>query len=169
MARTLAIAWWLWVIILILFLVFVAWLVIRMRARSSTARPLDQNQPADLPEPEPKIHLEQQLPVGPPVPEHLVEIEGPEKLADLDPSLFTDNNEGDDLKLVRGITPGIISVLHAAGIRTLTQLAEMTPEQLEKILRAAGMRKLNSASWPEQARLAAEGDWTGLKNFQQRL
>jgi predicted flap endonuclease-1-like 5' DNA nuclease len=74
----------------------------------------------------------------------------------------------DDLKRIRGVTPGAVSILSAAGIRTFRQLAEISPERLELILRRAGMRLPNTSTWTQQARLADAGDWEGLENFQKQ-
>lgn len=73
------------------------------------------------------------------------------------PSLFAQTGDDDDLKRIHGITPGVASVLNAAGIHTFAQLSSASPVQLEKILRSAGMR-LSVDHWPEQARLAAEAE-----------
>jgi predicted flap endonuclease-1-like 5' DNA nuclease len=74
----------------------------------------------------------------------------------------------DDLKRIRGITPGALSILNAAGIRTFRQLAETDPVRLELILRRAGMRLPNTSSWPDLARLAETGDWESLEHFQKQ-
>lgn len=75
----------------------------------------------------------------------------------------------DDLEIIEGIGPKISGVLQAAGIRSYAQLAASNPEQLEGILRQAGMRLADATSWPEQARLAAVGDWTGLEELTSQL
>ncbi len=77
---------------------------------------------------------------------------------------------GDDLEIVEGIGPKINSILQAAGIRTFAQLAATEVTQLEEILREAGIRRItNPATWPEQARLAAAGDWNALETLQKEL
>jgi predicted flap endonuclease-1-like 5' DNA nuclease len=65
----------------------------------------------------------------------------------------------DDLKLIEGIGPKIADLLHAHGIHTFAQLASTPPNQLEEILKAANLRIADPTTWPEQASLAAAGDW----------
>lgn len=78
----------------------------------------------------------------------------------------------DDLKVIEGIGPKIAEVLQAAGITTFAQLAATGVEQIEQILQQADPRLLqlaDPATWPEQARLAAAGDWAGLRALQDEL
>ena len=78
----------------------------------------------------------------------------------------------DDLKRIEGIGPKFSSVLQEAGILTFAQLADATPDQLEGILEAADPRLLrlaHPASWPEQAALAAAGEWEALEALQGTL
>ncbi|MGE5603024.1 MAG: hypothetical protein ACM30E_08235 [Nitrososphaerales archaeon] len=80
-------------------------------------------------------------------------------------------SEPDDLVIIEGIGPAIARVLQDKGIRTFTDLALSTPDELRAILAAAGPRfgMANPATWPEQARLAARGDFDGLNKLQDRL
>lgn len=75
----------------------------------------------------------------------------------------------DDLKIIEGIGPKTEAVFNAAGIFNFLQLSKTPVQKLDEILDAAGLRLGDPGSWPEQARLAAEGDWEGLKQFQDRL
>jgi predicted flap endonuclease-1-like 5' DNA nuclease len=76
----------------------------------------------------------------------------------------------DDLKVVEGIGPKIASLLQAGGIATFAQLAAADVEQLRAILAQAGLSRLaDPATWPEQARLAADGKWEALKLLQDTL
>ena len=75
----------------------------------------------------------------------------------------------EDLKKIEGIGPKIASVLQAAGILTYIQLAAAEPEHLAQILKEANIRLANPATWPEQACLAAAGDWDGLAALQDEL
>ncbi len=98
------------------------------------------------------------------------EVVGPIPLPeDEDDEVEMQTPAGDDLSIVEGIGPKINSVLHQAGIRTFAQLSEATPERLEQILREQGLRLANPETWPEQARLAASGDWSKLENYQKKL
>jgi predicted flap endonuclease-1-like 5' DNA nuclease len=75
----------------------------------------------------------------------------------------------DDLKRIDGIGPKISSVLQAAGITTFVSLAATDVSRLEKVLEAENPRLLRLAdptTWPEQAQLAAAGDWEGLETLQ---
>jgi predicted flap endonuclease-1-like 5' DNA nuclease len=80
--------------------------------------------------------------------------------------------EPDDLKRIEGIGPKLSSVLQEAGILTFAQLADATPDELAAILEAADPRLLrlaHPASWPEQAALAAAGEWEALEALQGTL
>jgi predicted flap endonuclease-1-like 5' DNA nuclease len=74
----------------------------------------------------------------------------------------------DNLKQVEGIGPKIASVLAEAGITSFAQLAAMTPEQISTVLEGK-VRLAVPDTWPEQAKLAAEGKWDELKQFQSQL
>ena len=78
----------------------------------------------------------------------------------------------DDLKLIEGIGPRIAGVLNAAGIRTFAQLAGLDVDRIRKLLELADPRLLRLAdptTWPEQARLAAAGDWDAFRALTDRL
>ena len=76
----------------------------------------------------------------------------------------------DNLRRIEGIGPKIAGILQAAGIKTFAQLAETSPERLREILQEAGFRApADPTTWPEQAKLAAAGDWDGLKALQDQL
>lgn len=79
--------------------------------------------------------------------------------------------EENGLQLIEGIGPKIEALLAESGIRTLQDLAEASVEKLQEILQAAGERyRLHDPStWPEQARLAANGEWDQLKSFKEYL
>lgn len=76
-----------------------------------------------------------------------------------------------DLKIIEGIGPALARILNQAGITTFEQLSNYTEEGLRQILSSAGSRfKVHDPStWPEQARLAANGSWEELKTYQARL
>lgn len=75
----------------------------------------------------------------------------------------------DDLKRIEGIGPKISSALQAAGITTYAQLAATEVSRLEEIIRQAGIRIGFPVTWPEQASLAAAGQWAELKALQSEL
>ena len=79
--------------------------------------------------------------------------------------------EPDDLRKIEGIGPKISDILHENGIDTFAQLAETDVDDLRAILSAAGprFRLANPTTWPQQAQLAAAGDWEGLRALQGEL
>jgi len=74
----------------------------------------------------------------------------------------------DDLTKVEGIGPKISEVFNKAGIHSFSELAEKSEDELKTILADAGSRyaSKNPASWPKQAKMAAEGKWDELKEWQ---
>ena len=78
--------------------------------------------------------------------------------------------EPDNLRKIEGIGPKMNRILNEAGIETFAQLAAKTADELREILDAGGASKINDpTTWPEQAALAADGDWDGLEKLQGEL
>lgn len=76
----------------------------------------------------------------------------------------------DDLKRIEGIGPVIAGLLRENGIFTFRQLADTPTERLTALLTEARLNRLSDpATWPEQARLAAEGQWDALEQLQASL
>lgn len=78
----------------------------------------------------------------------------------------------DDLRVIEGIGPRIAGVLNAAGIGTFHDLAATDAERIEAILAAEDPRLARLATpdtWPEQAALAAAGDWEALAELTDTL
>jgi predicted flap endonuclease-1-like 5' DNA nuclease len=75
----------------------------------------------------------------------------------------------DDLKKLEGIGPKVASLLKENGITTFAQLAETPVAKLEEILDANKLQMMHPGSWPQQAELAAAGDWEALENLQEEL
>jgi predicted flap endonuclease-1-like 5' DNA nuclease len=78
----------------------------------------------------------------------------------------------DDLKRIEGIGPKISGVLQAAGIATFAQLAATDVSRIRQILEEENpnlLRLANPATWPEQAQLAAAGEWEALEVLQDEL
>jgi len=76
----------------------------------------------------------------------------------------------DDLTLIEGIGPKSAAALNENGITTFAQVAAMTAEQLEQIIKGHGVRLVGSAvNWPKQAALAAAGDFEALAELQAKL
>ena len=77
--------------------------------------------------------------------------------------------EADDLVKIEGIGPKVSKALIDAGITTFEALSNTTVEAIQKILTDAGLRMMDASTWPEQAKLAAAGDWDALKKLQDKL
>ena len=75
----------------------------------------------------------------------------------------------DDLRRVEGIGPKVASLLAEAGMTTFAALAAAEVGQLEAILEANKLQMMDPTSWPEQARLAAAGEWDALEALQDDL
>jgi len=76
----------------------------------------------------------------------------------------------DDLKKIEGIGPKIQELLNNEDIWSFNQLSEATVDRLKKILINAGPRyRIHTPdTWPEQAKMAAEGKWEALKVWQDK-
>jgi predicted flap endonuclease-1-like 5' DNA nuclease len=81
------------------------------------------------------------------------------------------NSAEDDLTKIEGIGPKIAALLKADGIETFDKLSKTKAIAVKAILDKAGNRYAvhNPATWADQAKLAAKGDWAGLKKMQDEL
>lgn len=77
----------------------------------------------------------------------------------------------DDLKAVEGVGPKIEKLLHNAGIKTWRELSNSSVSKIQEVLSEAGdrFRLADPATWPQQAGLAADGDWDALEELQDKL
>jgi uracil permease len=75
----------------------------------------------------------------------------------------------DDFQRIEGIGPKIAKALRNAGIVTFGQLADASPTELKAVLKAAGIEMVNPESWPQQAKLANNGEWDKLQAMQADL
>jgi endonuclease III len=76
----------------------------------------------------------------------------------------------DDLTKIEGIGPKIAALMKASGVATFAVMAETSVERLQEILQGADFRVLaDPTTWPDQARLAAKGDWEALQKLQDEL
>ncbi|MBK8502426.1 MAG: hypothetical protein IPL46_09530 [Saprospiraceae bacterium] len=77
----------------------------------------------------------------------------------------------DDLKIVEGIGPKTEQLLNNSSIHTWRQLGNTSVPQLQSILDKAGDRfqLLNPSTWPKQARMASDGQWIKLREYQDYL
>lgn len=91
---------------------------------------------------------------------------GEEPLLDMEEGL---PNEPDDLKKIEGIGPKVAGILNQAGINTFQEMVDAGAEKLEALLDETGLQMINADTWPEQAKLAASGDWEALAKLQDEL
>jgi predicted flap endonuclease-1-like 5' DNA nuclease len=76
---------------------------------------------------------------------------------------------GDDLTMLEGIGPIYAARLRDNGITTFAELASTDEARLAEIIDAPAWRRIEYGDWITQARLAAEGDTSGLKDVQDQL
>ncbi len=77
----------------------------------------------------------------------------------------------DDFKKIEGIGPKISELIKTAGISSFAELSTTDAEKIKEILAEAGNRykSHDPTTWPAQAKMAADGDWDGLKKWQDEL
>jgi len=77
----------------------------------------------------------------------------------------------DDLKKIEGVGPKAAEALTNAGLDTFAKVAKAKPAKIKEILAEASSRlaHLEPGTWPEQAKLAADGKWDELKALQDKL
>jgi large subunit ribosomal protein L21 len=76
--------------------------------------------------------------------------------------------KADDLKKIEGIGPKIAETLVAGGIVTFADLAKAKPPKISEIIEGVRGNHVPD-TWPEQAKLAADGKWDELKVLQDKL
>ena len=76
--------------------------------------------------------------------------------------------KGDDLTKIEGVGPKAAEALTNAGHETFSKLAKSDAEKIKEILTNASSRMahLDPTSWPKQAKMAADGKWGELKEWQ---
>ncbi|MBO0947134.1 hypothetical protein [Fibrella forsythiae] len=88
------------------------------------------------------------------------------------PIIDPDNLPGSDrLTEILGITDPVERILLMTGIRTFAHLSRQTPGTIQRILTNNGplMHPYDPATWPDQARLANDGQWGELRAWQGRM
>lgn len=76
----------------------------------------------------------------------------------------------DDLEIVEGIGPKIAAVLRGEGINTFSQLATTDVARLREILANNRLAQIaEPTTWPQQAELAAAGEFEQLQSLQGTL
>src|SRR5574340_381927 len=75
----------------------------------------------------------------------------------------------DDLTMIDGIGGKMAKLLSQADIHTFEQLANTEVERLQVVLASAGIFLTDPSSWPVQARMAADGRWDDLRQYQNEM
>jgi predicted flap endonuclease-1-like 5' DNA nuclease len=160
--------WWFWLILLLILSFLTAWLLNRESSQQTSAPSL-LDQPTA--EPTPVVHAGESAPAmavkmatplvaaAPAAEPATVALEPP----------AAPPQHADDFTIIEGIGPKINNILHGAGIRTFTDLTQADVDSLRQILLDAGLRINNPGTWPQQAALAAAGQWDELKALQTQL
>ena len=86
-------------------------------------------------------------------------------------SIFGKKIKENDLKVIEGIGPKIEELFTTSGIQSWKNLSETSVDRCREILMKAGERYAihDPGTWPRQAKLAYEGKWHELKNWQDQL
>ncbi len=76
--------------------------------------------------------------------------------------------KADDLTVVEGIGPKISELFHNHDIKTWHGLSAASVEKCKEILQSGGKRFEihNPGSWPQQAGMASNGEWSNLAQWQ---
>jgi predicted flap endonuclease-1-like 5' DNA nuclease len=77
----------------------------------------------------------------------------------------------EDFEVLTGLAPNAAQALKRAGATTFAHIAGMTDAEIAEVLRVNGVEADDdaTASWPEQAELAARNRWRALKALQRSL
>ncbi len=80
--------------------------------------------------------------------------------------------KADNLTKIEGIGPKLAGILKDAGIETFKDLSKEKAGKISEILvKAEGnkYKRFDPSTWPDQAKLAAEGKWDELNKWQDEL
>jgi predicted flap endonuclease-1-like 5' DNA nuclease len=138
------IPWWIWVVVILILLALLLWWLLGSRSGEQAA-PTREAGAATAP-----CATEAPTPTPTPAPAPAPSVP-------------------DDLTRIEGIGPKISSLLQEAGITTFAQLAQADLSRLEQIVRDVGITIADPTTWPEQAGLAAGGEWGALEVLQDEL
>ena len=131
--------WWIWLIIIIAIVIFLIWMIFKPSGTEKTKEEEKRTESKEL-----KERTEEVIKKG--------------------------EDKEDDLKLIEGIGPKVSQILKEHGIKTFKDLSKKDPEDIKKLLESKGIRGIvDPTTWPEQAKLAAEGKWEELKKLQKEL
>ncbi|MDF0716811.1 30S ribosomal protein S2 [Muricauda sp. 334s03] len=98
--------------------------------------------------------------------------EKPAKKAEAAPKKETkEEAKPEDLTKIEGVGPKAAEALVANGVKTYAELAEADAEKIKEILTEASstLAHLDPTSWPKQAKMAADGKWDELKEWQDNV
>ncbi|WP_022952739.1 helix-hairpin-helix domain-containing protein [Leucothrix mucor] len=87
-------------------------------------------------------------------------------------STVTTPHSGDDLTRITGINDKVVSALNANGVKTYADLEKLDRTTLKRFLNEtddASLHITEPASWPHQARLCSEHNWSKLREYQDFL
>lgn len=85
-------------------------------------------------------------------------------------AIFGKSIKENDLKLIEGIGPKIEELFHNFNIKTWKSLSETPVDKCQEVLDSGGSRYRihDPASWPMQAKMAYEGHWEQLFDWQEK-
>lgn len=147
--------WWLWLLLPFALIAWALWWWLRGAQE-------EQSRHYEIPIPGP-------VPPSPPV-EEAEETGGEAELPEGEAAQpETAEKVPDDLTRIEGIGPKLAKMLNEMGIYTFEDLAQADPEKLRSAFREAKLYFVDPTTWPEQARLAAEGRWEELEALQAEL
>lgn len=91
--------------------------------------------------------------------------------ADAAKAVFGKKIKENDLTVVEGIGPKIQELFHKNGVTTWKALSECSVEKCQEVLDNGGdnYKIHNPKTWPKQAKMAYEGLWQELLNWQDEL
>lgn len=91
--------------------------------------------------------------------------------ADAAKAVFGKRIKENDLTVVEGIGSKIQELFHNHNVKTWKALSECSVEKCQQVLDSGGdrFRVHKPTTWPEQAKMAYEGRWADLKNWQDQL
>jgi len=133
------ILWWIWLIIIIAIIIFLIWIMFKPSEAEKPKEEEKRIEPTELKERTKEVIKKEEV-------------------------------KEDDLKIIEGIGPKVSEILKEHGIKTFKDLGDKEPEDIKKLLESKGIRGIvDPTTWPEQAKLAAEGKWEELKKLQDEL
>jgi len=84
------------------------------------------------------------------------------------PKKASKSSKADDLTKIEGVGPKAAEYLATAGLDTFAKVAKAKADKMKEILTEASSRMghIDPTSWPKQAKMAADGKWDELKEWQ---